>query len=228
MKKFDMFAKNQERGDDLRKRMAGRGFIHDPADPEFMVSLGGDGTFLRSERRFPGLPKLCVRDSLVCFRCHDEPIDEMLEMIASGQSRIHDVMKLRASTGEIEFQATNDIAIRNADPRRAIRFRLAVNGKQVGQTLIGDGIVAATPFGSTGYYRSVTGSGFEAGLGIAFNNLTEPRQALHLDADAEVRIEIVRGSAHLTTDNASLLGLFEHGDAIAIGKSDEVARLVGH
>ncbi len=228
MERFDIFAKNEERAEDLRNRMTGRGFVHDQNDPEFMVSLGGDGTFLRAERRFPGLPKLCVRDSLVCFKCHDEPVGEMLEMITNVQYRIHEVMKLRASTAEMEFQATNDITIRNADPRRAIRFRLTVNGEEVGETLIGDGIVAATPFGSTGYYRSVTGSSFEEGLGIAFNNLTEPRQPLRLGTDAEVRIEIVRGSAHLTTDNASLLGLFEQGDAITIGKSDEVARLVGH
>lgn len=228
MERFDIFAKNEERGNALRTLLIRRGFVHDPGNAEFMVSLGGDGTFLRAERRFPGLPKLCVRDSLVCFKCHDEPIDEMLEMISSGHYRIHEVIKLRASTGVIEFQATNDIALRNADPRRAIRFRLAVNGEDVGKTLIGDGIVAATPFGSTGYYRSVTGSRFEEGLGIAFNNLTEPRLALHLDTDSEVHVEIVRGNAHPTTDNASLLGLFEQGDAITIGTSDQVARLVGH
>jgi NAD+ kinase len=166
MTHYSAFAKNPAKIAELRAVAAPMGFVYDDDKPDFMITIGGDGTFLLAERRFPGIPKLLIRDSFVCFKCHDEPVARMLEIIKSGTWRIEEIPKLKVSLDGTAPTATNDIVIRNADPRHALRFRLRVDDEPVDDVLIGDGVVVATPFGSTGYFHSVTGRTFATGIGI--------------------------------------------------------------
>jgi len=71
----------------------------------------------------------------------------------------------------------------------------------LGKEFIGDGLVVATPFGSTGYYRSITDSYFELGIGIAFNNSTEQADSLVVKEQRQIKVLITRGPALLYADN---------------------------
>ncbi len=228
LKTFSICAKNREEVGPVRRRAESAGLVYDEDAPDFMFSLGGDGTFLIAERRYPGIPKLLVRDSRICFKCHDEPLEQMLGTIAGGEARIREIMKLQYRCRDVHALAVNDVVVRNRDPRHALRFRLRINGEELGGVLIGDGIVAATPFGSTGYYSSVTGDTFERGIGLAFNNLTEQREALILEEDAEVELTVVRSDARVAADNRPELLEIGEGDVVRVTGADEVARLVGH
>lgn len=225
---YRVFAKNPDRMPAVRRIAERMGFEFDEDAPDFIVSLGGDGTFLICERRFPGVPKLLVRDSLICFKCCDEPMEELLRMVRRGDGLVEEIMKLRVEAGGERRTATNDAVVRNRDPRHALRFKLQVNGEAVDDLLIGDGIVVATPFGSTGYYSSVTGGTFERGIGVAFNNLTEPRGPLHLDDGAEVTLRVVRGEPYLAVDNHPDMPVLEEDDAATICRARQVARLLTH
>lgn len=89
-------------------------------------------------------------------------------------------------------------------------------------------MVVATPFGSTGYYQSVTRSTFERGIGLAFNNSTEEKAPLLLNEDTELTIEIVRGKGELAADNNPQILVVDEGDRIVIRKASQVGRLIFH
>ncbi len=175
METFWVYARNEEKVPEVRESAEAMGFRADRQDPDFIISLGGDGTFLICERECPGVPKLPVRDSLICFKCHDEPLEAALRMIRRGEARVIERIKLEAAFGERRMPAANDVVVRNKDPRHALRFRLTINGKPLEELLIGDGVVVATPFGATGYFNSVTGETFQEGIGLALNNPTAGR-----------------------------------------------------
>ncbi len=227
MEKFEIVAKNPEREDTIREKLEDFGFVYDDEDFDFVVAFGGDGTYLASERKYPGVPKLLVRDSMVCYKCHDESVEEVLKRISEGDYKVVENMKLEARHDGEALTAANDVVIRNKEPTRGIRFKVRAGGKE-SQLLIGDGVVVSTPFGSTGYFCAITRETFEDGIGVAFNNTTVKQDPWYLDADEEVEVELVRGEAHLAVDNDPELRTLEEGDIVTVRKKDEVARILQH
>jgi NAD+ kinase len=181
---------------------------------------------MRSETEFPGIPKIILRNSKICKLCSSLSNTEVLKRVSENKFSIEKFWKLRLVAKGKEFNALNDVSVHNSDPRRAMRYRLLVNGIEVGDQIIGDGIVVATPFGSTGYYRSITDSFFELGIGIAFNNSTEQSDHMVLRDTSEIRIAIARGPASVYADNQEREIVVGEGSEIVITKSSEVGSLV--
>ncbi len=195
-----------------RREAAQRGLRYDEQAPDVVLTYGGDGTLLHAERAYPGVPKLPLRASPTCKKCFDHDIAEALDHLARGayEQGTRQKLKCKLSTGQ-EFNALNDIIFRNSNLARAIRFTLTIEGEQVGDVLIGDGLVFATPFGSTAYFKSITGTSFERGWGVAFNNLTKQRAPIFLDESATVKVSVIRGPADLAADNKIIKQLDEKG-----------------
>jgi NAD+ kinase len=107
-----------------------------------------------------------------------------------------------------------------------MRYKFSINGKNSGHEIIGDGVVVSTPFGSTGYYRSITDSFFEVGIGLAFNNSTEQSDHMVLSEDSEIEILITRGPANIYADNQSEVLTIEEGKITTIKKSDKFAKII--
>jgi len=103
--------------------------------------------------------------------------------------------------GADHLVALNEIVIHNKNPQHGIRYRVFLDKTDLGKEFIGDGLVVATPFGSTGYYRSITDSYFELGIGIAFNNSTEQADSLVVKEQRQIKVLITRGPALLYADN---------------------------
>src|SRR3989338_2701334 len=179
-----------------------RRYIHVLSEtPEMVVALGGDGTFLAAEREYPGVPKLLVREQSICNKCDWDNLEEGLRRVLLGNFRVEEFAKIAVKVRGKEVEAVNDIVIRNAYPTEAIRFRVFVDGKDVGEEFIGDGVVVATAFGSEGYFRSITRKHFEQGVGIAFNNVTRACDAVFLEKWKTIMVEIIHGEAHFSVDN---------------------------
>lgn len=202
------------------------GFEVVETSPDFVVSFGGDGTVMRSETEHPGIPKIILRNSKICKLCSALSNEDVLRKVFENQYKIEKYWKLRVFDGSGEKDALNDISIHNADPRHAIRYNIFVNKIQVGSEIIGDGIVASTPFGSTGYYRSITDSFFELGIGLAFNNSTEQSDHMVLKEDSFIDVEITRGPALLYADNQKDTSTLKAGDRVHIEKSKNFANIV--
>ena len=189
--------------------------------PDFVISYGGDGALLGAERAFPGVPKIPIRDQVSNPKCEKHSEKAHIRLLMNGALVSSELMKLKATDADgNSIQAINDIVLHNADPRSAVRYRIWLNGEPVRHQVVGDGVVAATPFGSTAYYRSITRSSFQAGIGIAFNNSTDPFDHIVLRETSVIRIQVTRGPAVLYADNDPRELVIEEGASVLIKKAD--------
>jgi len=197
-------------------------------NPEILVSCGGDGTLLFAERSYPGIPKLILRHNSICKKCEFVDHEEALNIIIKKQYQLKSYPKIdvliKTRRGEIRRIATNDVIIRNILPYKALRFKVKIKD-QINKEFIGDGVVVASAFGSTGYFHSITRKNFTTGIGIAFNNTTEPQHPFFLN-NQEIEIEITRDEAHLTTDNYEKIFTLHEGDKIFLRKSEYTLKVI--
>ena len=212
--------------DALGPLLAQYGIVTVAEHPDLVICYGGDGTLLRAEYEHPGVPKLLLRNSRVCKFCSPLANDEILERVGAGRYTIRDIIKLEVRANGRTLVGVNDIIIHNADPRHGIRYRLYADGKPIGGEIIGDGIVVATPLGSTGYYRSITDSSFAVGIGVAFNNSTEQSDHMVLADTSALKLALVRGPAVVYADNQPGTIELADGDEVAVARASATARLI--
>lgn len=196
-----------------------KGFEIVSSNPDLIISFGGDGTLLSTERNYPGIPKLPIRDSLICKKCDNHTDEKVLEKLLKGKLKLVEYKKLVTEILYKGFFALNDFVVRNSDPTHTIRFR--VDGKFA----MGDGIVVSTPFGSTGYFKSITGKGFNKGFGLAFNNTTQKIAPLFLKEGESLNFELVRGKATLSLDNNPEIFIIDEGSELIFKMSEKVAKI---
>src|SRR3989338_5400125 len=182
----------------LERQLKLNGFTLVKENPEAVLCLGGDGTFLTAEQKYPGIPKLFIKHYSDCKDCEKHNFTAILKQLKERDFKVKEFSKLEARVnGRLEFLAMNDINMHYKVPR-AVRFRTFVNGKEVNHLIIGDGVVVATPFGSHAYFYSITKKTFKEGIGVAFNNTREKLKPLILADTDRVTIKIERAPALLS------------------------------
>lgn len=194
-------------------------------NPDFVICYGGDGTVLFGERKFPGIPKLIIKTSRAC-RIYDytlKGLPGLLSRIKAGDYQIHSEMKIETEAKGQRLVGLNEIQVHLKLPIYAVRFSLSVNGKKY-DGLIGDGIIVATPFGSTAYYRATGGKSFKKGIGVSFNNLhNSDVKSFVTHEDTVLKLIITRGPAWLLADNNENFVDLEAGDSVTFRKSKSIA-----
>ncbi len=195
-------------------------------DPDIIASYGGDGTFVKAENEFPGIPKFALKNSKICKLCQDIPTEETFRKVLAGEYVVRGETKIEANFENKKIIGLNEIIVHNIDPRRAIRYQIFINGKKAGNEIIGDGLVISTPHGATGYYRSITHSFFEVGLGIAFNNSIEQSDHMVIKEDSEIVIKITRGKAVVYADNSDDEIILDDDHEIVVRKCINGAKII--
>ncbi len=195
--------------------------------PEYVFAFGGDGTLMRAEQVFPGVPKMLIRNSRVAKLANKHSTEETIKAFFDGSFAVVEQTKLSvAVNGVVKAQGINDVVVHNENPRHAIRYSVSINGKMRHELVIGDGVVCATALGSTGYYRSITDSCFETGIGLAFNNSTEQTDHIVLGENSIIELSILRGPGFCYADNQEATFPLSEGDTVEIRKADDVARII--
>jgi len=134
----------------------------DGAKLDIIVSLGGDGTLLRGARLacLRGIPILGINLGRVGFLAAAGPETALdtLRRVVRGEYTIESRLALSARVGGAaeECLAVNDVVIHKGGIARLIRISVAVDGQEVG-VYTADGIIVATPTGSTAYSMSAGG-----------------------------------------------------------------------
>lgn len=150
---------------DLASLAPGVPVLHDPGLVDALLTLGGDGTLLRAARLLGGreIPILGVNMGRLGFltACGREDIEEALRRFVAGDYVSDARMALEAlvaDDGEPQatWHALNDVVLRQGGKARVMRLHVEVNGEAIAQ-FAADGIVIATPTGSTAYSLSVGG-----------------------------------------------------------------------
>jgi NAD+ kinase len=136
-------------------------------DTSALIVLGGDGTFLRAARAAAeaGVPILGVNLGKVGFlsKVEADDFEPVLEEIVGGAYSIDERMTLRGlilpaggKKGGREVFALNDIVVARGSLARVVRLDVAIGPSHVA-TFIADGLIVASPTGSTGYSFSAGG-----------------------------------------------------------------------
>jgi len=223
--RLQLYGKNSQ---DLTILADKLGFDLVDENPDVLVSYGGDGTLLAAERQFPQIPKLPIRDSKVCKKCSEHETEHLLTLLKNQEITLSKQAKLETEFDGNKLIALNDIVIRNKSAYHAIRFFVSKNGQKISPTnslIIGDGIVASTPFGSTGYYQSITKSTFNENFRIVFNNTVNDITPLEFTPNDVITMDIVRGPGEMTADNNPETIELVEGNQVLIRVSSETAKI---
>jgi NAD+ kinase len=137
------------------------GFVLDAQlsdDVEVCVALGGDGTILRALRRYAGtsVPVFAVNYGEVGFLATVDPdeddfdLTEAFERALAGDFEVLTLPALALETPDGPQAAINDLSIHRRAGERVAQLAYAIDGEEAGSVRC-DGLVLATPAGSTGY-----------------------------------------------------------------------------
>ena len=85
--KIALFCKTKM-SDQLKEEIEEYGLKYSEIKPDIVISLGGDGTYLRSERNWSGIPKLMIRDHSICKKCEIGGLDKVLKKIREGKYKV--------------------------------------------------------------------------------------------------------------------------------------------
>ena len=131
-----------------------------------LLTFGGDGTLLRGARLLAGaqVPIFGINVGRVGFlaTAASQDLDAVLAAIEKQGYTVEPRMALVATVEDREGSrrgqpiALNDVAVHKGGVARVIRFRVSVDGDEVG-AYSADGIIVATPTGSTAYSLSAGG-----------------------------------------------------------------------
>lgn len=127
---------------------------------DVIVSLGGDGTLLRGVQyafRWEAA-LLGINMGRVGFLTEVEPrdIELALNAVISGSYDIEERPVLHVSAGEQHWHALNDVVLSRGGSARLTTINAWVDGELSGR-YVADGVIVATPTGSTGYSLSAGG-----------------------------------------------------------------------
>lgn len=216
----------------LEKELRKAGFVLDRVRPNMTISFGGDGSALVAENLYPGVPRLTIKHSKVCRKCKvgsEHGFSKIFEKLKNEKYKIVEETKIEGTAGRDKYRrlvGLNEINIAHAFPIRAMRFDVSVNGKLLADDLIGDGVIVATPYGSTAYFRTITGRKFSKGLGIAFNNVVKKTNPRIVGDNSTIRVKISRGPALMCADNNTTMIRLKDGDMVTVRKARGTAKII--
>jgi len=132
-----------------------------PEHADVIVALGGDGLMLQTLRRFmrSGKPIYGMHRGTVGFLMNEYREEHLRERIAAAHTAvIHPLlMHARAADGSSrDFHAFNEVSLFR-QTYQAARLRILIDGKERLAELVADGVLLATPAGSTAYNLSAQG-----------------------------------------------------------------------
>jgi NAD+ kinase len=156
----------QEAFNDLKARYGDAG----PEEADAVVAIGGDGTILEAMHRYMnrGLPFYGVHRGHVGFLTNHTPDGDLLECINNAKPEVLHPLRMRATTldgKESEALAINEVSLLR-ETYQSARIRILVDDVVRMEELVCDGVLVATPAGSTAYNLSAHGPIVPLGAGV--------------------------------------------------------------
>jgi NAD kinase len=213
----------------IEEKLSEFGLESDKENPDVVISFGGDGTSLYGERVYPGVPRIMIRHSKVCVKCKEHDFSKILNALKEKRYEIKDEIKVEVivnNDSNKRLIGLNEVGIHHKIPTKALRLKIKVNGKIIEDEQISDGLIVATPYGSTAYFYSICRKNFSEGLGIAFKNPKSGKRYMIVDENSMIEIEVLRGFGLVAADNDEKMFDVTVGDKILIKKAKEKARII--
>lgn len=206
---------------------------------DFAISLGGDGTMLRTvqltfDRK---VPVLGVNLGTLGYLTEVEPslLEAAFNRLVTGDYTLDERMMLeirleQASGGPVRgFVGLNEAALEKTAPGHTIRATLSIDGRSF-LTYAADGLIVATPTGSTAYNLSARGPIVSPRLRALIVTPISPHmlfdRSLVLEPEERVCFELVDGHAGALVVDGSTLVPVAVGDTLEIAAAPVPARIV--
>ena len=214
----------------------------DVGEVDVLVSVGGDGTMLRAVRTLAGrcIPIIGVNLGLLGYLAsvEQDAVIDALDVWRTGiegrQYRFDDRMLLEISMwsngARLANQlALNEVVVEKREAGHTVRLGVDID-KAPFTTYAADGLILATPTGSTAYSMSARGPILSPQLRAILMTPVSPHmlfdRSMVLDARELVRIEIL-GHRHVNVaTDGDLVHTLKPGDVIEVRAAQEVARFV--
>ena len=203
----------------------------EPADA--VVALGGDGTFLRAVHEFPDVPVLGLNLGGLGYLASvgENGFADALASLAHGRYAVSERRLLEADG---RFAALNDIVLTRELSGHSARLDLAADGKLVTRYMA-DGLIFATPTGSTAYSLAAGGPVLMPDSGSFVVTPMNPHAlgVRPLVVPDGVRFTVtacprtdgnsVKVGVYADGENVLMLGV---GDSVEIAKSARTAKII--
>ncbi len=212
---------------------ASRG-ISDACD--LLVAVGGDGTILKTARRYVDreIPIVGVKGGRLGFLSEATPA-RVVALLRSGRFQIQRRMRIRGDVRagarvSASFTALNDVVVHSTGYSRMVRLRVEVGGKLL-REVSADGLIVSTPTGSTAYSLSAGGPVVEPTLDAIvltpLNPHTMSIRPLVVDAAETVSVHVLSAPSGLmvTVDGQEGLAL-DASHTVEVSRDPRVTRLL--
>ena len=205
-----------------------------PGEADLIVAVGGDGTMLHAASLAgdEDVPLLGINRGRLGFLTDVSPQEmlENLDQILGGNYARESRLRLRATLKSSDRKETtalalNDIVLQRRDTGRMLDFETRIAGRYV-NTHMGDGLIVATPTGSTAYALSCGGPIIEPQLDavvvvpICPHTLSD--RPIVIPANQEIEVTLLERDdtkAEVSADGHAL-GAFTPDDKLIIGPSE--------
>ncbi|NNN07892.1 MAG: NAD(+)/NADH kinase [Acidimicrobiaceae bacterium] len=198
-----------------------------------VVSLGGDGTFLRAARLAHEHDAMVLPVNLGTMGfLLDVPSDQIVASVKESlnSARVVERLALAISvegSSASEF-ALNDVVIERQRVGHMVRVRTYVGDDEY-LTYSADGVLVSTPTGSTGYNFSAGGPVVDASLSVMIITPIAPHftidRSIVVDADKTVRLVAHKKMAAVVADGTEI-GVLEPGQTVLVQKSPTPVKVV--
>jgi len=200
---------------------------------DLIVSVGGDGTILRTIHRMRDpIPILGINMGTLGFLVDVEPAEAfavldslLLGFQADERSRLKVLLN-----GQSLTPATNEVALMTASPAKMIEFEIIVDGSLM-EDFRADGVIIATSTGSTAYAMSAGGPIVDPRVDaivlvpMAPFKLSSRPWVIPGDSVIEVRLKLPEKDALVVIDGQSTTTISVQ-DSVVISKAETPARFV--
>ena len=156
LKRFVIWGKNNQ---SLEEKLIGLGFIRDDDNPEYVFSLGGDGTMLDAVHKYMHIDDakfIGINYGKLGFYTDFVKDDLDIADIVNNQNyKTEEFRLLELDVNGNKHYALNEILVIN--PTRTQNIKILVDDVEL-ETFRGTGLVLSTPSGSTAYNKSLGGA----------------------------------------------------------------------
>lgn len=203
---------------------------------ELIICVGGDGSLLHAARRYgvAGLPLLGVNLGRLGFLVDVSPaeLDARVDEVLAGRFREERrlLIEMRVRSSDATGVALNDVVLHKADPGRMQEFSTHIDGIGV-TTHRADGVMVATPTGSTAYALSAGGPilhpALDALVLVPISPHTLSDRPLVVSAASEITLTVGAGAggARVSCDGQPGIELAP-GDTVTVQRSTRTVRLL--